>query len=227
MRKMKNTVPIFSSLLLLMLLLTPVYSQTDSLNHWEPDILAFESQDKINLPDSLDVLFVGSSSIRLWSTLSTDFKAVKVLNRGFGGSCMADLVHFAHRIILPYRPKKIVIYSGDNDINAGKTPEQVCDDFKNLVKIIQNSLPTTRVALIAIKPSFSRWEKVELMRQANNLMKEFIVNDSRLSFIDTFSHTLGADGMPKPELFREDGLHLNDNGYRLWTELVMPFVGRK
>jgi len=227
MKKMKCTLTIFTNLLLLILFLYPAYSQTEIQNRWEPDILAFESQDKIDFPDSLDVLFVGSSSIRLWSTLASDFNGTKVLNRGFGGSCMADLVHFTHRIILPYRPKKIVIYSGDNDINGGKTPEQVLEDFKNLVKIIQDSLPTARIVLIAIKPSFSRWEKVEEMRQANNLMKEFILNDTRLSFIDTFCHTLGANGMPRPELFREDGLHLNENGYRLWTELVMPFVSMK
>jgi lysophospholipase L1-like esterase len=227
MRKIKDIPLIFTSLLLISLFLNPIFSQTDSQNQWESAIQEFESQDKINFPDSLDVLFVGSSSIRLWSTLTENFNAVKVLNRGFGGSCVADLVQYANRIILPYHPEKIVIYSGDNDINSGKAPEQVLQDFKDLVIIIQDSLPSTRVAFISIKPSFARWEKVVQMRLANQLIQEFMLTDQRLTFIDIFNPMLGADGLPRPELFMEDGLHINETGYNLWTELVMPLVMQK
>ncbi len=227
MKKTKSALTIFTNLLLLILFLYPVYSQTESQKKWASNIQEFETRDKADFPDSLDVLFVGSSSIRLWSTLTENFNAVKVLNRGFGGSCVSDLVQYAHRIILPYRPKKIVIYSGDNDINGGKTPEQVLQDFKDLVKIIQDSLPSTRVAFIAIKPSFARWDKVVQMRLANQLIQEFMLTDQRFTFIDIFSPMLGADGLPRPELFIEDGLHINETGYNLWTKLLMPFVMQK
>ena len=208
----------------LIILAVIIGSACQKQNYWENDIQDFEQSDATNFPDSGAVLFTGSSSIRMWSSLEEDFPEFSVINRGFGGSEMSDLVYFAERIILPYKPRHIVIYSGDNDIAAGKTPECVLADFKKLIELIHAQLPETRITLISIKPSIARWEKVEQMRIANELLKQYIESHSLLSYVDIFTPSIGADGNPRQELFLEDGLHLNAAGYNMWTELVMPHL---
>ena len=208
----------------LIILAVIIGSACQKQNYWENDIQNFEQNDATNFPDTGAVLFTGSSSIRMWSSLKEDFSGLSVINRGFGGSEMSDLVYFAERIILPYKPRHIVIYSGDNDIAAGKTPERVLADFKKLIELIHAQLPETRITLISIKPSIARWEKVEQMRIANELLKQYIESHSLLSYVDIFTPTIGADGNPRQELFLEDGLHLNAAGYNMWTELVMPHL---
>ncbi len=187
---------------------------------WEPDIQAFEASDKTNPPPHGPVLFVGSSSIRLWETLARDFPRHKVINRGFGGSQIADSVAFADRIILAYKPKIVVLYAGDNDIASGKSPEQVFPDFKALVEKIHAALPKTRIVFISIKPSPSRWLFADKVRAANQLIEAYCRQSKRLSYIDVFNPMLGADGNPRPELFIADSLHMNAKGYALWTKLV-------
>ena len=191
---------------------------------WEKDIKAFEAADKTNPPPRNAILFVGSSSIRLWNTLREDFKEFPVINRGFGGSQMADSVELAERIVLPYQPRQIVVYAGDNDIAAGKSPEQVCADFQAFVKKVHAVLPRTRIGYLAIKPSGSRWKLVEKMKAANQLIADFTKKDERLAFIDTFTPILGEDGQPKEELFKADKLHLNEKGYAVWVGVVRPFL---
>jgi len=193
-------------------------------NKWEADIAAFEAADKTNPPPKDAILFVGSSSIRLWKTLARDFSEFPVINRGFGGSEMADSVTFAERIVLPYRPRQIMVYAGDNDIAAGKSGEKVAADFKAFVKKVHKALPETRIAYIAIKPSPSRWRLVDKINTANGLIAKFTKTDKRLTFIDVFTPMLGADGRPRPELFQPDQLHLNAQGYELWTQTVRPFL---
>src|SRR5262249_22553589 len=146
-------------------------------------------------------LFVGSSSIRLWKTLAQDFPNHRVINRGFGGSQIADVTAYADRVILPYKPKLILVYAGDNDIAADRAPEQVLADFQALAKAIHGTLPEVRILFISIKPSISRWPLVEKIKAANQLVDEFTRHDARLGFIDVFTPMLGADGRPRPELF--------------------------
>ena len=152
-------------------------------------------------------MFTGASSIRRWESLVADFPGIPVLNRGFGGSEYSDLVRYASRVIIPYKPRLVVCYSGDNDINRGKSPEVVASDFRTLVEQIHEQLPQTCVAFISIKPSLSRWKLVTAMRAANELVKSFIAKDKRLVYIDVFTPMLGPDGKPRPELLLEDGLH--------------------
>jgi len=152
-------------------------------------------------------VFTGASSIRRWESLVADFPGIPVLNRGFGGSEYSDLVRYASRVIIPYKPRLVVCYSGDNDINRGKSPEVVASDFRTLVEQIHEQLPQTCVAFISIKPSLSRWKLVTAMRAANELVKSFIAKDKRLVYIDVFTPMLGPDGKPRPELLLEDGLH--------------------
>ncbi|MBI3467383.1 MAG: hypothetical protein HY000_30610 [Planctomycetes bacterium] len=157
--------------------------------------------------------------MRLWN-LAESFPDLKCTNRGFGGSQMADSAHYADRIVVPYRPRVVVVYAGDNDIAAGKTPEQVFADAKALVTAAHTKLPQTRIVFISIKPSIQRWRLFDKMREANRLIAEFTRQDSRLGFVDVTEAMLGADGEPRPELFVKDGLHLSPAGYKLWSSLV-------
>ncbi len=188
-------------------------------NRFEGAIKAFEASDKKKAPPEGAILFVGSSSIRMWE-LDKSFPELTTIRRGFGGSHISDSIEFADRIILPYKPKVVVIYAGDNDINAGKTPEQVLKDYDTLTAKIHGALPKTRIIYIAIKPSIKRWSLVKKMRQANAMIKESIAKDPRQSFADIDTPMLGNDGRPRAELFSKDGLHLNEAGYALWAEVI-------
>jgi lysophospholipase L1-like esterase len=187
---------------------------------FEAEIRAFETSDKTNSPPKQAVLFLGSSSIRLWKSLAADFPDHQVINRGFGGSQIADSIRFAGRIVHPYEPRVIVFYAGGNDINAGKLPERVAADFEEFARAVHRDLPATRICYIAIAPNPARWAQVDRVREANRLIEEFSRGDKRLSFIDVFAHMLGKDGQPRPEIFSADKLHMNELGYALWTQLV-------
>jgi lysophospholipase L1-like esterase len=192
-------------------------------SRWEPTIAAFEAQDRENPPPAEGILFLGSSSIRMWDVKKW-FPDLPVINRGFGGSQIADSVEFADRIVLPCRPKVIVFYAGDNDTAAGKTPEQITGDFKMLVQKVHKALPKTRIVVLAIKPSAKRWQFIERVRETNRLIRAQTEKDPRLVFVDVEPPMLGADGKPRAELFLADGLHLNAEGYALWTSLVRPHL---
>ncbi len=196
-------------------------------NRWEADIAAFEAADKTNPPPRQAILFIGSSSIRLWTNLAKDFPDYQVINRGFGGSFLGDSAYFAERIILPYEPRLVVVYAGGNDINAKHSARQVFDDFQVLVEKIHARLPRTRIAYISIAPNPARWAQVETVKAANKLIADFIQKDKRLMFIDVFPQMLGSDGLPKPDIFRPDKLHLNAKGYELWKGIVKPYLEEK
>jgi lysophospholipase L1-like esterase len=191
---------------------------------WERDIQAFETADQTNPPPRSAILFVGSSSIRLWKSLAADFSGLQVINRGFGGSQMSDCVRYADRLVLPYRPRQVVVYAGDNDLAAGKSPQQVLDDFRAFVARVRGALPETRISYIAIKPSPARAKLMESMRQTNRLIAQYAQAQPGVQFIDVFTPMLGEDGQPRPELFAPDKLHLNEKGYDLWTATVRPYV---
>src|SRR5262249_13191312 len=161
-------------------------------------IAAFEEQDRKQPPPKNVYLFVGSSTIRLWD-LPRSFPDFDVINRGFGGSQLADTVHFAPRIILKHQPRMVLVYAGDNDIAAGRSHEQVLADFKALVQIIHKELPKTRVAFLSIKPSLARWKLWEQMQKANALVKAFCDEDPRRVYIDMGKRMLEPDGKPRPE----------------------------
>ena len=192
----------------------------DPLTAFENDIRAFEAGDKTNPPPKHALLFIGSSSIRMWNTLARDFPQRRVLNRGFGGSQISNSVYFADRIVLPYEPAVIVLYAGGNDLNAGKSPQTVFDDYKAFVTKVRTKLPTTKIAYISIAPNPARWAQIERIREANRLIRDYALKEAGLSFIDMHPHMLGADGLPKPDIYLDDKLHMNTNGYALWTKVV-------
>ena len=186
---------------------------------WEKTIAQFEAWDAKNAFPADGVLFVGSSSIRMWPT-RTQFPALPIINRGFGGSHIADVNHYADRIVLPYAPRVIVFYAGDNDVADGKTPQQVFDDYQAFVEIAHDKLPHTRIIFVSIKPSLSRWTLWPQMRDANDLIRRFSQNDASLLYADVAGPMLDDAGLPRKELFFDDGLHLNDEGYQVWTRIL-------
>lgn len=195
----------------------------DNPQRWEKDIAAFEAQDQAHPVEPGGILFLGSSSIRMWD-LDTSFPNMPVLNRGFGGSEISDSIYYFDRLVTPYKPSAIVFYAGDNDIARGKTAEQVAKDFKTFSEKVWAALPATRILFMPIKPSTARWALYPEMRKANEAIRTLTTDEVRLTYIDIEAAMLGEDGTPRKDLLREDGLHMTPEGYRIWTELVKPHL---
>lgn len=213
---------LYSTIILLFLGLTPLVAQ--DMSKWEKEISALEQQDKAKAPPSKPIVFTGSSSIRLWETLDQDFPGKKILNRGFGGSQTYEVMHFADRLILPYNPKQVIIYVGDNDLAAGKTPEQVFADFKALFQKIRKSTPKAYVAFISIKPSPSRKNLLPAIEQTNQFIHDYLNSQKRTDYVDVYHPMLLSPGKFNPQLYRADSLHMTDAGYRIWAKAVRPVL---
>ncbi|MEY4385074.1 MAG: hypothetical protein RLY20_357 [Verrucomicrobiota bacterium] len=206
--------------------LPPNSLATHKSEPWEKEIRGLEAADKTNLPPAGCIVFVGSSSIRLWKTLAQDFPAQPVVNHGFGGSQLADSVNFAERIIIRNQPRQVVIYAGGNDIAAGKDADIVFGDFVALVTKIRPALPHVRISFIASAPNPFRWAQVEKVKRLNSLAEEYCRKHG-MDFIDVFPLMLGPDGQPKPDIFVSDRLHMNAKGYAIWREAVGPYLVEK
>ena len=191
---------------------------------WKAEIDQFTAADAVQPPPAQAVLFIGSSSIRKWTSLARDFPDVRVINRGFGGSELSDSVFYADRIAIPYRPRLIVVYAGDNDLARGKTPEKVHADFRAFCAKIHAALPQTRILYVAIKPSPSREKLKDKIIAANALIAAECRQDPRLGFADIYTPMLDAKGGMRPELFVQDMLHLNEAGYAIWTRVLAPLL---
>ena len=192
---------------------------------WAERMEQFEAEDREHPSQPGGIVFVGSSSIRLWD-LEESFPDVEPtpLNRGFGGSQLVDSIERAETLILKHKPRLVVVYAGDNDVAAGKDADRVVADYQNLVETIHQALPETTIAFIAIKPSLKRWQLSPIMDEANQRIAEQCEENDLLKFIDIWQPMLGDDGKPRPELFVKDGLHLNEEGYELWAEVVSPVL---
>jgi len=216
-------------LLLCVLLLTGVVSGRESQradpdpNRFAPEIKAFAEWDSKNAVPAEPVLFIGSSSIRLWRTHES-FPDLPVVNRGFGGSQISDAIHFADRLVLAYQPKLIVFYSGNNDIASGKSTERVVEDYRRFLRLVLARRPEVRVIILAINPSRSRWKFWPEVQKTNRLVQEFCQDNPRLIFADFSALFLGADGRPDSSLFLKDELHLNAQGYAVWTQALGPVL---
>jgi lysophospholipase L1-like esterase len=187
---------------------------------FENEIRAYEASDRTNPPPKDAVLFVGSSSIRLWSNLAESFPQFTTIGRGFGGSHLPDAIAFADRIIIPYRPAKIVLYAGENDIARGDSPEDVFEAFKKLVTKIHTALPNTSICYLAIKPAPIRWHLSPQERRANDLIRRYCTRHKNLKFVNTWPATLNKDAQPDPALYKPDNLHLNEAGYQRWVPII-------
>ena len=205
---------------LFLALVLPVFAKPAD---WAKAIDAFTQADAAQPPRDA-ALFIGSSSIVKWTTLARDFPGVPVINRGFGGSELADSVFYLDRIAIPYHPRVVVLYAGDNDLAAGQPPEAVAASFEAFCAKLHAALPATRIVYLAIKPSPSRWKLKDQVVRANALIAAFCARDPRRAFVDVYTPMLDARGQPRPELFVADMLHMKPAGYAIWTPLVAPFL---
>lgn len=188
----------------------------------EADIAAFEAQDAVSPPPENPIVFVGSSSFRLWSEVEDDFAPLPVINRGFGGSFLSESVYYADRIIVPYNPRAVVVYAGENDIGNGRTGQQVFEQFHLLVEKLRESCPDAEIFSVSIKPSPGRGPAIEQIRIANNLIQAWTEDAHHVHFIDVGTPMLGGDGFGRAEFFVEDGVHMKRSGYELWKEVIQP-----
>lgn len=193
---------------------------------WTVDMARFAAEDAARPPAPGQVVFTGSSSMRLWPDLARDFPGVAILNRGFGGSQIRDAYWHADQVALRYRPRQVLLYAGDNDIDAGRTPAQVLADVQTLVARLRAEQPGLRIGYVSIKPSPLRLAQWPRQREANALVRDWAGGQAGIDYIDIATPMLGANGRPDPGLFVEDGLHLNARGYALWRTVIAPFLAR-
>ncbi len=191
---------------------------------WATDMAAFANGDRTAPPPQGGIEFIGSSSIRMWDTLATDFPGQPVFNRGFGGSEVRDSTWYAGQVVVPYAPCKVFFYAGDNDLNSGRSPTQVRDDVVAFVQRVKRDLPATQVEYISIKPSPSRAQLLPAIKEANAMIQETLARLPGTGYTDVFTPMLGADGQPDPALFREDMLHMTPAGYAIWTKALASKV---
>lgn len=191
---------------------------------WAGDMAQFAAQDAATPPPRGGIEFIGSSSIRMWESLATDFPGQPVFNRGFGGSEVRDSTWYADRIVIPYAPCKVFFYAGDNDLNSGRSPAQVHDDVVAFVNRVHRDLPRTTVEYISIKPSPSRANLLPAINDANARIKATLATLPNTGYTDVYTPMLGADGQPRAALFREDMLHMTPEGYAIWRKALAPKV---
>ena len=207
--------------LFLFLLVNLLNAQEQKFPFWD-DIQAFKRQDSIQPPPRHAILFVGSSSFTKWKDVQDYFPGYTIINRGFGGSSLPDVIRYANEIIFPYKPKQIVIYCGENDLAASDnvTGEIVFERFTTLFNLIRKNLPNVPVVFISLKPSPSRWHLRNKMITANERIKRFLKTKRKTVFVDVYHKMLGDDGKPIKEIFLEDNLHMNAKGYEIWQKEI-------
>lgn len=190
------------------------------------DIQSFKKQDSLKPPPKNAILFVGSSSFTMWTNVQEDFPMHTIINRGFGGSSLPDVIRYADQIILPYQPAQVVIYCGDNDLASSDTvsAQMVSDRFQHLFNVIRKQMPEVPIAFVSIKPSPSRAHLLEKVSIANELIKTFLKKQTKAAYIDVFSAMVDEQGKPKPDLFIDDRLHMNKKGYAVWLQVIEPYL---
>ncbi len=203
-------------------------AQEPATSKFEKDIVKFEERDKENPPPKGAILFVGSSTFTKWRSVGEDLKPLPVINRGFGGSSMPELLKVVDRIVIPYAPKIIVVYEGDNDL-AGKDSkaEKFFENCKVFIEKVQKALPDTKIIFLTVKPSIKRWDRWEEMKKANQMVADHVKQGSGLGQIDISPAILGQDGKPDKELFEKDDLHLNSKGYAKLVEIIKPILAKE
>ncbi len=203
---------------------TAVFAQETKPAFYD-DIMAFKKQDSLNPPPKDAILFVGSSSFTKWKNVQNMFPAYTIINRGFGGSSLPDVIHYADDVIFPYQPKQIVIYCGENDVASGTVDSKlVFERFKTLFDLIRSKMPGVPIIFISMKPSPSREKFAPVVVQGNQIIKNFLWTQSNVIYLDVYKLMLDANGKPRPELFIEDMLHMNQEGYKIWQQALLPYL---
>lgn len=190
------------------------------------EIAGFKKKDAASFPPANAILFVGSSSFRKWEDVAGYFPNYTIINRGFGGSTLPDVIRYEKDIIFPYHAKQIVIYCGENDVASSDTvtAQVVFDRFKKLYTDIRAVMPDVPVLFVSLKPSPSRWQMRDRMMGANKLIKKYLKRKGNAAFVSVWNDMLGADGKPMPDIFVGDKLHMNAKGYAIWQKLIEPYL---
>lgn len=219
---MKKSAPFLSCLCFLIFMGTATALSQNLPFHNE--IRHFKQEDSIKMPPRHAILFVGSSSFRKWTDVQQYFPDHKIINRGFGGSTLPDVIRYAPEIIFPYDPKQIVIYCGDNDAASSSaiTADSIFNRFHRLYTLIRSKLPRTKITYVSIKPSPSRQKFFPVMEKANWQIRTFLEGQKHASYADIWHPMLDDHGQPRPELFTSDMLHMNAKGYAIWQKVIRP-----
>jgi len=191
---------------------------------WAADIERFTTADTTNPPPTGAVVFVGHSSIKMWTSLATDFPGIPTINRGFGGSQLFDTVFYADRIVIPYQPRMVVVYAGENDLQDGKTPAEVAGYFTTFRKKVHAALPKTKIIYLSNKVSPIRETLGPKILELNALIAQDCSTNSRCQMLDVNTPLLDAQGKVRPELFRADRLHLQPAAYAIWARVLAPYL---
>ena len=201
------------------------YSQKNAPDptRFEDTIIEYETMDKQQPFPEGAVLFVGSSSVRMWKSMDQDLQ-VKAVNRGFGGSQFSDLLYYLDRLVTCYQPSKIFIYEGDNDIASGKKAQDILKDAKQVRENIAKALPGVPVYFIAAKPSVARWELRKKYGELNSLLAIYANNTPHTGFVNVWDPALDDNGEVRTDIFLEDNLHMNEKGYAIWKKALEPFL---
>jgi lysophospholipase L1-like esterase len=221
---MKKSFRMITKLLLLLIMFYDAKAQQHPPFYNE--IQEFKKQDSISFPPKNAILFIGSSSFQKWHDVQAYFPHETIINRGFGGSQLTDAINYANDIIIPYHPKQIVIYSGENDLAYSDTvsAKTVFNRVVTLFNIIRSSMPKEPIIYISIKPSPSRKNLMAKMEEVNRLIKFFLMTKEQAVFIDVYHLMLDKDGNPLPGIYVEDNLHMNAAGYHIWQKVIEPYL---
>jgi lysophospholipase L1-like esterase len=211
---------------LLLVFFIPITSASgvERTSKWRRSLRKFDESDRRNPPKPRGILFVGGSTIERWESLAEDFSSHYVLNRGVGGSEIRHVTRFANRVIIPYRPRMIVLYAGDNDVGAGRTPDQVLAQFDALVRRVHKDLPCVTIAFISIKPALARRGLLARINETNKKIERYAAEHEQVKYIDVFTAMLKDNGDIRAELFDKSGLHINRAGYELWKSIIAPHL---
>ncbi len=220
---MKKGIILFG--LLFLVASTSLLAQNHQLPFWE-EIETFKKGDSLHFPAPAQILFIGSSSFRMWKNIHSAFPEHAIINRGFGGSSLPDVTTYANDLIFPYKPKQIVIYCGENDIAAADTVsgKMVYERFKTLFCLIRQRAPEVPVVYVSMKPSPSRWQMKNRMIEGNELIRNYLKKQKAVKFVTVWRPKLGKDGKPDESLFESDNLHMNEKGYAIWKKLIQPHL---
>ena len=217
-----------SALVLFVALLQVFSNQVNAQRRdtFNKEIEAFETQDQANPPKEGGIVFVGSSSFKLWTDVQDYFPGYNIINRGFGGSSLPDVIQHASSTIYKYKPSQVFIYCGENDFysTVNTNADTIYNRFTKLFGMIRNELPQTQVVYISMKPSVSRLKHLPEMRRANEMIRKYLTKQKRTAFIDVYSKMILADGSPMPDIFKSDNLHMNEKGYAIWQKAIKPYL---
>lgn len=210
----------------LLLMLTSQSLHAQEYQRFYEEIQQFKKKDSTSFPPANAILFVGSSSFTKWTDVQSWFPGYPIINRGFGGSTLPDVIRYADDIIFPYHPRQVVIYCGENDFEEPDSPtvDTVFGRFKKLFQLIRNKMPGENIVYVSMKPSPSRAPRMKKQEEANKMAKDFISIQRNASFVDVYHKMLNKEGKPMPAIFLDDSLHMNAKGYAIWQKAIRPYL---